>query len=494
MATIIGTAAGEYLVGSSLGDSMSGLAGNDTLFGANGADTLDGGAGNDSLSGGAGIDTITYATATAAVTVNLSTGRATGGSGNDTLAGIENLVGSAFNDMLTSSAGNNVITAGAGNDIIFGSAGFDEFDGGAGLDTVSYAGLGQAVTLLSRGVIQKAGGLGTDLITGVETIIGATGKANLIDGQVDGPQTTAFNVNLGMNSLQVLGVPGLGTAGFTVQNFVNVRGTVNADTITGSVADNIFFGSAGNDVYNGGAGNDSIDYSLLRAAITLRAEGLVEKAGLGTDTIIAMERIVGAAGVANIIDGRVSGPQTTAFDIDLGASKLVVSGIPGLGTATFKVENFTTVFGTANADRITGGTGPNLLRGGDGADTITGGNGNDSLYGDGGNDSLSGSANNDLLFGGGGNDTINGGAGSDTACYAGFRSDYLATKLQNGQISIRDLRSGAPDGTDTLVNVESFNFANGTYSLNSLLFPSTPGGGAQFGSLQMSSRMYEMYA
>ena len=81
-----------------------------------GDDTLDGGAGNDALDGGDGTDTASYAQATGSVTVNLSTGTATGAAGNDTLTSIENVVGSAYDDLLIGDWHANYLSGGAGND------------------------------------------------------------------------------------------------------------------------------------------------------------------------------------------------------------------------------------------------------------------------------------------------------------------------------------------------------------------------------------------
>ena len=89
------------------------------------------------MNGGAGIDTATYAAATGAVTVNLGTGTASGAAGNDTLATIENLVGSAYADTLTGSAGANLIAGGAGNDLISAGEGDDFVYGNDGLDVVT---------------------------------------------------------------------------------------------------------------------------------------------------------------------------------------------------------------------------------------------------------------------------------------------------------------------------------------------------------------------
>jgi Ca2+-binding RTX toxin-like protein len=105
------------------------LAGSDALHGLGGNDILNGGAGNDLLDGGAGIDIASYADASAAVKVNptLTGAQNTDGSGSDTLVGIENLVGSAYNDTLTGDAGANLLDGNGGSDTLTGGAGADTF-------------------------------------------------------------------------------------------------------------------------------------------------------------------------------------------------------------------------------------------------------------------------------------------------------------------------------------------------------------------------------
>ena len=142
---------------------------------------LTGGAGNDTLAGGlngAGGDTASYATATAGVTVSLllqGGTQNTVGAGVDTLTGIENLIGSAFNDTLTGDAGNNVLTGGAGNDTLIGGIGNDTLDGGAGTaDTASYATAGSGVTVsLAIAGPQDTVGAGLDTLIGIERLIGS---------------------------------------------------------------------------------------------------------------------------------------------------------------------------------------------------------------------------------------------------------------------------------------------------------------------------------
>jgi VCBS repeat-containing protein len=127
--TFNGSAGSDTINGSGFDDALNGLAGNDVLHGLAGNDVLNGGAGNDLLDGGAGIDTADYADASAAVKVSLAVTGAqnTAGSGSDTLVGIENLVGSAYNDTLTGDAGANRLDGNNGSDTLTGGAGADTF-------------------------------------------------------------------------------------------------------------------------------------------------------------------------------------------------------------------------------------------------------------------------------------------------------------------------------------------------------------------------------
>ncbi|WP_434698637.1 retention module-containing protein [Pseudomonas sp. D1-1] len=120
-------------------DILSTGAGNNTLHGGAGDDLLYSSAGNDLLDGGTGNDTASYAHATGGVTVNLGllAGQNTLGAGTDTLAGIENLVGSNFNDHLTGDSLSNRIDGGLGHDVLNGGNGDDLLIGGLGNNTLT---------------------------------------------------------------------------------------------------------------------------------------------------------------------------------------------------------------------------------------------------------------------------------------------------------------------------------------------------------------------
>ncbi|WP_442946619.1 calcium-binding protein, partial [Nostoc sp. 'Peltigera malacea cyanobiont' DB3992] len=174
--TINGSLGNDTIVGWASGDNANSASGNDILNGLAGNDSLAGGTANDSLSGGDGNDTLA------------------GGTGNDTLKG------------------------GAGSDTFKGSQGNDNIDGGDGIDTADYTQLGQTITLSGVGTIQKAGGLGKDLLFKVEKVIA---NPNVANNTIDASQSLPgvfITANLQTQSLAANKVPGLGTLSFTAVN------------------------------------------------------------------------------------------------------------------------------------------------------------------------------------------------------------------------------------------------------------------------------------
>ena len=346
---------------------------------------------------------------------------------NITLLGFANInaTGNSNNNVLVGNGGNNILDGLGGDDTFIGGSGSDRYDGGEGHDTIDYSSLGQRVTLKSQGIIEKPDGFGTDTIAGLERIIGTLGQSNVIDGTVGGQQATSFKIDLATSNLTVNGIPGIGSSSFFVQNFTNVRGTSNNDTVVGDGAGNVFFGTAGNDSYDGLDGFDTIDYGALGTAVTLKSQGIIEKGALGTDTIARMERIIGAAGQTNVIDGFTGGPQPTSFEIDLEGSFLLVKNIPRIGDQAFFIKDFVNVRGTTNHDFITGNALANRLDGDGGNDTLIGGAGNDTVIGGAGNDSYGFDA--DLALGA---DRLNeAGGGIDTLDFSATTNRSIALRL-----------------------------------------------------------------
>jgi Ca2+-binding RTX toxin-like protein len=202
---------------------------NDTLTGNASTNWFRLGGGNDSAGGGAGNDVVMYEDATAAVTVNLATGSASGASFcNDTLSSIEAAHGGGYAVVITlgnsasgsyvfARAGNDTLKGGSAGDVFIAGSGADVINGGGGFDTINYADDGNEF------VNGKATtGLGV-------TVSLATGKGTDLWGDVD-----------------------------TISNVEALEGSALADTLTGDANANRLSGGAGKDTIAGGGGNDTI--------------------------------------------------------------------------------------------------------------------------------------------------------------------------------------------------------------------------------------------
>lgn len=143
-------------------------------------------------------------------------------------------------------------------------------------------------------------------------------------------------------------------------------------------------------------------------------------------------------------------------------------------------------------DVVFAGTGNDVVNGGDGTDLLLGEDGNDVLRGDAGQDTLLGGADNDVLqggddgddlcggegndvlqgedgadflVGGAGDDNIDGGEGDDTASFDGDVDDYTITVEVDDDFN-RTFTVTGPDGTDTVRNVETLLFDDGSIDLD----------------------------
>jgi Ca2+-binding RTX toxin-like protein len=119
-------------------DLLFGGGGVDRLYGENGNDTLKGGGGADLLDGGDGTDTISYSQSPSGVAVLFAAGRGYWGDAEgDTFAGIENITGSNFADILGGNAWPNVLEGGGGDDVLDGAGGSDTMYGDGGYSEFS---------------------------------------------------------------------------------------------------------------------------------------------------------------------------------------------------------------------------------------------------------------------------------------------------------------------------------------------------------------------
>ena len=171
-------------------DKLSGGETSDQLSGGDGNDLLDGNTGYDQLNGDLGTDVASYSYgANEGLGVDLAQGFAVGGQTSaeneyldqDSLSGIENVIGTRFADSfhgdtksnafyggddmdsLWGSGGNDRLYGEAGNDTVYGDAGNDVMNGGSGDDSVGYyQSPGPVIVNLSTG---KASGRGSDTVS-----------------------------------------------------------------------------------------------------------------------------------------------------------------------------------------------------------------------------------------------------------------------------------------------------------------------------------------
>ncbi len=207
---------GDVLYGDNNNNIIDGGAGGDELRGFGGADTLRGGADNDvfyagggsgigadSYDGGAGFDIVTYQDESLGVTVALGANGAsanvTGGpnAANDTLIGIESVIGGDGNDKFTGNnlahqldggKGNDTLIGGTGNSTIYGQGGNDTivasigtnevYQGGDDSDTLTFAsfGVNTSVTVNLATDVNSVTGITTLSVSAFETLIGGLGN------------------------------------------------------------------------------------------------------------------------------------------------------------------------------------------------------------------------------------------------------------------------------------------------------------------------------
>jgi len=140
---IVGGAGNDTVYAGADDDVIEGGSGSNILKGQSGNDLFIAGEGADQIYGGNDVDTISYVNSSAAVNINLSNNQISGGDAeNDTISKIENIIATAFDDVLIGSNANNEFTGGAGDDTISGGKGADiyHYNFGDGIDTITESG------------------------------------------------------------------------------------------------------------------------------------------------------------------------------------------------------------------------------------------------------------------------------------------------------------------------------------------------------------------
>jgi Ca2+-binding RTX toxin-like protein len=480
-----GTYQADYIQMGDSGGYVFGRSGNDTLIGGLGNDNFIGGSGNDSIVGGDGSDNVDYfnddfdggSLQPTGVTVDLANGFADDGWGDkDTLSGIENIVGSRFNDALIGDANNNRMNGRGGDDTLIGGSGDDVFNGGSGNDNM-------------------IGGDGIDFVNYLD------------DGYNDGYnggslQSTGVVVDLARGTAS----DGWGSQD-SLSGIENVGGSSFDDVLTGDTNNNYFRGNTGNDTLDGGSGYDWADYRDANGSVTVNLTTGSSTGADGNDTLINMEDIGGGSfndtltGDAgdNTLRGREGddtldgGAGYDRVDYRNASGSVTVSLVTGTSTGADGNDTFTNmeaIGGGAFNDILTGDAGINYLRGQEGDDTLDGGGGSDSadyknaigsvtvnlatgrssgadgndtlisieeIGGSSFDDTLTGDTSDNFIRGQTGNDTIDGGAGFDWIDYR-RATGSVTVSLATGQ-------SSGADGNDSFINVEAI----GGSSFNDIL-------------------------
>jgi hypothetical protein len=192
--------------------------------------------------------------------------------------------------------------------------------------------------------------------------------------------------------------------------------------------------------YTPSEGRGDLTVSLGSVSVTSWSSGgyTLETSATGAQTV-------------TLVGGGLSGPASLALNLAAG-SNLKLDLVDG---RVLKTSASVAVAGPiAEIDGL-GQFGLTLSATGSGAVTIKGARGNDVLTGAQGADSL---------MGGAGDDTLDGAAGADVAVYSGRAADYLWSSGVGGW-TVVDQRAGAPDGQDTLRNIELLRFSDRDVSL-----------------------------
>jgi len=144
----------DRLIGGAGNDLLDGGDGDDILDGGTGDDVLIGGPGADLIDGGRGIDTADYSASPGAVTVDLAAGTGSGGDAEgDRIENVENLHGSAFDDVLTGDALANVLRGNGGNDVLSGGGGGDTFEYALPEDGTAWSAEADASTIVADTIV-----------------------------------------------------------------------------------------------------------------------------------------------------------------------------------------------------------------------------------------------------------------------------------------------------------------------------------------------------
>ena len=292
----------------------------ENLIGSAYDDLLSGNAGANVLDGSEGTDTLSYANSAYAVVVDLTAQRAVSNAVTDVVRNFENVVGSAFDDVMTGDLGDNI------------------FVGGAGSDTVSY----QNVKEYEGGVVADLSILGAQntLASGMDTFRALAGQSrSSIENLIGSVNDDSLSGDAYANRLE---------------------GSAGQDSLFGGAGDDALVGGLGDDKLYGGAGADTAIFVGTQAATVNLASSQPQNTGSGLDVLSSIENVISGDGadllrgssLANAMEGGAGNDTIEAGsgdDLLLGDSGSdVLTGGSGADIFVFNTEA-----GLSNIDRIT---------------------------------------------------------------------------------------------------------------------------------------------
>ncbi|MFN3235324.1 MAG: hypothetical protein ACE365_07965, partial [Gammaproteobacteria bacterium] len=262
---VIGTAYDDRIIAVSgdRKDVIYGGDGDDFIDGREGHDVLSGGAGDDIIrlgtginigDGGDGFDIVDYSQSTVALVVDLSDTdyQFTTDYNADKLVNIEGVIGTNYNDTIQGNEQDNLFIASNGN---------DTYSDVGGSDTIDYSSFSSITADLNNNSVDKNGGSYSDVISGIENIIGTSGN-DAIYGNSD---ANYFKSAGGLDSIEAAGGDDIIDARDSLGSFI------------GGGGNDLFYLSSDSVFVAGGSGDDTISlaYSIVGMPFDLKGSGFL---------------------------------------------------------------------------------------------------------------------------------------------------------------------------------------------------------------------------
>ncbi|CAM8643230.1 Na-Ca exchanger/integrin-beta4 [Oxalobacteraceae bacterium] len=393
----------------------------------------------------------------------------TSGGVEDTLVGIENVMGGLGNDHLIGDGLANALTGGAGNDTLIG---------GGGNDTAAYAGTRTNFSLIETGISQwvvsdLVGSQGADTLSGIEYLRFDDTTLDISNLHAS-TQITASSQNVNEG----------GTVNFAVTSSYLAQGTVLSYTLSGVNASDVQGGALTGTVTLDAQGQANIGVSLLEDKLTEGSETLKVTLGGGWSASMAAqaEVAVNDTSIAPLVSVSAVGPvlmeenasgsmqfefvregdltQALIVDFELGGT----ASRPGLTGADYAVQGTTGV--------VSNGRGSVVFAAGSNKASIRVDPTSD--YNIEGNETVSVS----LLAGTGYTPAQSGSSAMVTI----FNDDYAAGTRPT--YTLEPMALTANEGSTVAYNINTTNVASGTqlrYTLSGITQPDLAAGGTLTG-------------